>query len=214
MSATRSARDPTSRNCSSVFSSCVPKTPLRFSFIQGSVAESTVTFRARTGSVEALTQACERLTSGARSFHDSAHLAKQRRAVVRDAVLDGPFNTTGPHRPSVTDRHGAGRIEHLQVLERIPIHHDQVREMPGTHSADPVVHAEDARVVLRHVLNDLDRAEPGLLMQLQFADQSKAVQLIDVPGVLSHPDDAATTSKVPECSHPDPVIFLPVGLVR
>ena len=74
---------------------------------------------------------------------------KERRAVIGNAILDRPLDAAGAHRLAVTDRLGARRIQHLEVLERVPVHHDQVGQVPRADPADPVLHAEDARVVLR-----------------------------------------------------------------
>src|SRR5262245_57700442 len=83
---------------------------------------------------------------------DLLHFAHQPGSVVRNAVLDGPFDSAATDLATVPNRGGPSGVEHLQVLERVAVHHDQVREMPNPHSAELVLFAEDRRVVEGRVL--------------------------------------------------------------
>src|SRR5712692_275213 len=64
------------------------------------------------------------------------NLSHQSRTVIRNPVLDRPFDSAGVRGLAVFDLIHARRIEHLQVLERISVHHDQVSQVTRAYAAE------------------------------------------------------------------------------
>ena len=108
------------------------------------------------------------------------------------------------HGLAVLDLIDAGRIEDFQILERIAVHDDQVCLEAGAHASDLGLLAEDARVVERCMLHDLDRAEARFLMELELANEAEPVHLIDEPRVVPRADEVFD-QEAPDPDAPRPV---------
>ena len=80
---------------------------------------------------------------------------------------------------------GAVGIEQLQIVERVAVDDEQIGDEPLAHLADPIVEAEHARAVPGGVLDDLERIEAGLLVQLELARDAEPVHGIDVAGIVA-----------------------------
>src|SRR5512135_2463588 len=123
-------------------------------------------------------------------------LAHQPGHVIGDAVLDGPLHPAGVDGLAVLHHVHPGRVEHLEVLERVAVHDDQVGRVAGPDPPEPLFLPEDPGVVERRLLDHRDRVKPGLLVQLQLADQAESVHLVDEPRVVPHADQAAAPAEV------------------
>src|SRR2546425_4770255 len=118
-------------------------------------------------------------------------LSHQSRPVIGDTVLDRPLDSAGVDGLAVSDFVDAGRIKHLQILERIAVHDDEVGCKPRADAAQLLFLAKYPRVVPSRVLNDLERIKPRFLMKLQSSNQTEAVHLIDKPSVFTCADRSA-----------------------
>src|ERR1041385_4867009 len=124
---------------------------------------------------------------GARFGDQLFDLGHERGAVVGNAVLDGPLDAAGAHGLAVLDVVDTRGVQHLQVLEWVAVHDDEIRLEPLPHATELGLLAEDARVVEGRVLDDLDRVEARLLVQLELAQEAESVHLINEPGVVARP---------------------------
>src|SRR3954470_17596193 len=86
------------------------------------------------------------LLRGTRLRNHVLHLFHQSWAMVRNPVLDGPLDAAGANRLPVLDLIYARGIEHLEVLERIAVHDDQIGTIALTNAAELILLAEDAGV--------------------------------------------------------------------
>src|ERR1041385_2806373 len=50
------------------------------------------------------------------------NIGHQTRSVVRNSILDGPFDAACVNDLSVANVVNSGRIKHLQILERVPVY--------------------------------------------------------------------------------------------
>src|SRR4051794_27459681 len=157
-------------------------------------------------------------------------LAHQRRHVIRDAVLDRPLDAAAVRRlhlvvraerrivrrrAPVEQHHvGAVRIQQLEVLERVAVDYQQVGDEAFADLADAVFHPEQLRAVPGRVLDDLERVEPRLLVQLQLARDAEAVHRIDVAGIVSGGDEPALARELQHRVHPDAILSLPLRFLR
>src|ERR1022692_1051241 len=137
----------------------------------------------------------------------------QLRDVIGDAILDGPLHAAGVHLLAVADLFNAARVEHLQVLQRIAVDHNQVGGEPGAHAPQFLLLPEDFGVIAGVLLDDLDGVEPRLLGEFPAANQAEAVHLIDEAGIVAHADQAAAAVELAQRGHPEAVVFLPEHLV-
>src|ERR1039458_1756946 len=140
---------------------------------------------------------CARLVSlgGGIAFSRLRHhlfdARQEFRRMVRDAVFNGPFHAAGVHGLAVADLIHAGRIEHFEILQRVSIYDDQIGGPTGSHAAQMIFLAEDFGVVAGGLLDDLERMEAGLLVQLEVAEEAEAIHLVYETGIVAHADQAA-----------------------
>ena len=107
--------------------------------------------------------------------------------MVRNPVLDGPFDSAAVHalrvriarlhhrRVVVDDLAVVGhqiravRTHDAEVLERIAVDDQQIADEPETDTAEPIGHADHLCAVRRGVLQHFERMEARLLVQLELA---------------------------------------------
>src|SRR5262249_56449627 len=77
--------------------------------------------------------------------HDLLHARHQRRRVIRDAVLDRPFDAAGVHLLAVANLVRARPEEYFQLLHWLAVDYDQVREETCAHPSEPLLLSEDLR---------------------------------------------------------------------
>src|SRR5665811_551686 len=128
--------------------------------------------------------------------HHRLHVRKQCWRVVRDAILDGPLHAARAYDLPVTHVVDARGVEHLQILERIVVHHDQVGEEPSAHASKVGLSPQNARVVAGGVLNDLQRLKARLLLELEFSNEAETVHLINETRIVTHADQSALALEV------------------
>src|ERR1035437_4213103 len=145
--------------------------------------------------------------------YDLLDLPHELRAVVRNAVLDYPLGAERADFLAVADGACAARVQHLDVLERVAVHDDEVGGPADPHVAELVFLAEYLRVVAGAVLDDLERIEAGFLVEFHLADEAEAVHLVDETRVVAAADGAALAFEVAERGHPYMVVLLPVRFV-
>src|ERR1017187_5037736 len=104
-------------------------------------------------------------------------------------------------------------IEHLQVLQRIAVHHQQIGQVTCPHATNVRFLTENFRVVGGGVLNNDERLESGFLVQFQLANQTETVHLINEAGIIAAADQAAALLEFQQGSHFDSVILLPESFI-
>src|SRR5205085_11192130 len=139
--------------------------------------------------------------------------SEHRRRVIRDAVLDRPLDTACVDGLPVSDHVNAGRIQHLEIFERVAVDDDQIGEVTGPHAAQAIIYAQNFRIVAGALLYDLERMKAGLLMQFHLANETEAVHLIDEARVFAATDQAAALVELAQSRHPDAIVLLPKRFV-
>src|SRR5687768_398907 len=63
------------------------------------------------------------------------------------------------------------------------------------------------------MLDHLQGVKPCFLVQLQFAEQSESVHLVNETGIFAYTYKATAFFKFVQGLHPDPIVLFPKGLV-
>ena len=79
-------------------------------------------------------------------------------------------------------------IEHLEILQRIPIDHQQVGDELGAHAPQAILLPENPGTIAGGLLDHLDGMKSRLLVQGQPVQQSEAGHLVSESCILAKPD--------------------------
>ena len=151
--------------------------------------------------------------------HHAAHVGQELLRVVDDAVLNRPADaadTLGPAR-LVVQADGPGAVQHLQVLDGVLLHNQQVCQEPRAYDAEldglTTGLEESFSPVQGGAPDDLQRMESGFLQELHLLNARKAHEVIGEAGIRAYRHPPARVLVVVDEVHPRPVESLPRDLV-
>src|SRR5262245_25753738 len=134
--------------------------------------------------------------------------------MIRDAILDRPFDAAGIWMLLIERWIDSVRIEYPQILQWITVHDHQVSEIIRLDAAELIRFSEHCSAVAGGVLNYFQWLKAGFFVQLQFAQEAESIHLVNEPCIFAGGDHSAALRKIPQCREPDLVVLFPVDFIR
>src|SRR6056297_26243 len=151
-----------------------------------------------------------------RSLHHAGNICQQLLGVVHNTVLNRIFDAANALWLSgfIVKLHGARAVQDLEVLKRVFLNDNQIRQQPFLNQSildGLALRLEDfLRPMQRRSSDDLQRMKARLLQEFHFLYIAEAVELVDEAGIGADSDAPASVLVVIKEGHPALIEVAPV----